>query len=76
MAAPAVALLGWTLKISCAAAPTVTLNAVLVACAQLKPRRSLALLRQTEKEYLSGPRWYAQAPSDDAIGGNAGKRRT
>jgi len=57
-------------------APMAVLNAVLVACAQLKPRRSLALLRQTEKEYLSGPRWYAQAPSDDAIGGNAGKRRT
>jgi hypothetical protein len=42
------------------------LNAVLVACAQLKPRRSLALLRRTEKEYLSGPRWYDQAPDDEA----------
>ena len=36
------------------AAPMAVLNAVLVACAQLKPKRSLALLRQTEKEYLSG----------------------
>ncbi len=48
------------------AAPMAVLNAALVACAQLKPRRSLALLRQTEKEYLSGPRWYDQAPADGA----------
>ena len=47
-------------------APMALLNAVLVACAQLEPRRSLALLRQSEKEYLSGPRWYAQAPPPDA----------
>ncbi len=46
------------------AAPMAALNAVLVACAQLKPKRSLALLRQTEKEYLSGTRWYDQAPAD------------
>jgi DNA-binding MurR/RpiR family transcriptional regulator len=50
------------------AAPMAVLNAVLVACAQLKPRRSLALLRRTEKEYLSGPRWYDQAPDDEALG--------
>jgi len=46
-------------------APMAVLNAVLVACAQLKPKRSLAVLRQTEKEYLSGPRWYDQAPADE-----------
>jgi hypothetical protein len=45
-----------------------------VACAQWKPRRSLALLRQTEKEYLSGPRWYEKAP-DDATSSRARKRR-
>ncbi len=50
------------------AAPMAVINAVLVACAQLKPKRSLALLRQTEKEYLSGPRWYDQAPADGAAG--------
>jgi DNA-binding MurR/RpiR family transcriptional regulator len=49
------------------AAPMAVLNAVLVACAQLKPRRSLALLRQTEEEYLSGPRWYDQENDDDAV---------
>lgn len=48
-------------------APMAVLNAVLVACAQLKPRRSLALLRQTEKEYLSGERWYDQAPADEGV---------
>ena len=47
-------------------APMAVLNAVLVACAQLKPKRSLAVLRQTEKEYLSGPRWYDQAPADES----------
>jgi DNA-binding MurR/RpiR family transcriptional regulator len=50
------------------AAPMAALNAVIVACTQLKPRRSLALLRQTEKEYLSGPRWFDQAPSDGVPG--------
>jgi DNA-binding MurR/RpiR family transcriptional regulator len=48
-------------------APMAVLNAVLVACAQLKPKRSLAVLRRTEKEYLSGPRWYDQAPADEAV---------
>lgn len=48
-------------------APMAVLNAVLVACAQLKPKRSLALLRQTEKEYLSGERWYDQAPADETL---------
>jgi DNA-binding MurR/RpiR family transcriptional regulator len=56
-------------------APMAVLNSVLVACAQLKPKRSLALLRQTEKEYLSGERWYDQAPDDEALTGTRrGKR--
>jgi DNA-binding MurR/RpiR family transcriptional regulator len=54
-------------------APMAVLNAVLVACAQLKPRRSLSLLRQTEKEYLSGERWYDQAPADETV--TASRRR-
>jgi DNA-binding MurR/RpiR family transcriptional regulator len=48
-------------------APMAVLNSVLVACAQLKPKRSLALLRQTEKEYLSGERWFDQAPADETL---------
>jgi DNA-binding MurR/RpiR family transcriptional regulator len=55
-------------------APMSLLNGVLVACAQLKPRRSLALLRQSEREYLSGPRWYEQAPSRDSGTAGAGGR--
>ena len=54
-------------SISKAVTAMAVLNAVLVACAQLKPRRSLAVLRRTEKEYLSGPRWYDQAPADEAV---------
>jgi hypothetical protein len=38
------------------------LNAIVLACAEIAPSRALALLRQTEKEYLSGPRWYEEAP--------------
>lgn len=56
-------------------APMAVLNAVLVACTQLKPKRSLSLLRQTEKEYLSGPRWYDQAPADEASNRTSGKPR-
>jgi DNA-binding MurR/RpiR family transcriptional regulator len=41
-------------------APMGLLNAVLVACAHIQPKRSLALLRQTEEEYSSGSRWYAE----------------
>lgn len=39
-------------------APMALCNAILVACAHIKPKRSLALLRQSEAEYRSGPRWY------------------
>ena len=55
-------------------APMAVLNAVLVACAQLKPRRSLSLFRQTEKEYLSGERWYDQAPADEAVRATPARR--
>jgi DNA-binding MurR/RpiR family transcriptional regulator len=41
-------------------APMALLNAIVLACAEIAPSRALALLRQTEKEYLAGPRWYGQ----------------
>lgn len=47
-------------------APMALLNAIVLACAQLRPRRSLALLRQSEKEYRSGPRWYESLPAAPA----------
>jgi len=43
-------------------APMALLNAIVLTCAEIAPSRALALLRQTEKEYLSGPRWYEEAP--------------
>jgi len=43
-------------------APQALLNVVLLACAELKAKRSLALLRQSEKKYLSGPRWHESVP--------------
>ena len=49
-------------------APMAVLNAVLLACSQLTPKRSLLRLRQTEKEYLAGPRWYDLAEAGAANG--------
>lgn len=46
-------------------APMALLNAIVLACAEIAPSRALALLRQTEKEYLAGPRWYEEAPGRD-----------
>ena len=46
-------------------APLALLNAIILACAEIAPSRALALLRQTEKEYLAGPRWYEEAPGRD-----------
>lgn len=42
------------------AAPIVLIHAIHVACAHLDPKRSLTLLKPTDKEYLSGPRWYRE----------------
>jgi DNA-binding MurR/RpiR family transcriptional regulator len=46
-------------------APMALLNAIILACAEIAPSRALTLLRQTEKEYLSGLRWYEEAPGRD-----------
>lgn len=42
-------------------APVAAINALLVACAHLRPKRSLALLKEKEKELKSGSRWYPSA---------------
>ena len=42
-------------------APMALINAVEVACAHLDPKRSLTKLKPTDKEYLSGPRWYRES---------------
>jgi DNA-binding MurR/RpiR family transcriptional regulator len=41
-------------------APMALINAVHVACAHLDPKRSLTQLKPTDKEYLSGARWYRE----------------
>ena len=54
-------------------APMAALNAIVVACSHLSPRRSLKALRNTQEDYLSGPRWFQDEPA--ANGGPRGKRR-
>ncbi|HSE37343.1 MAG TPA: MurR/RpiR family transcriptional regulator [Blastocatellia bacterium] len=41
-------------------APMALINAIHVACAHLDPKRSLTQLKPTDKEYLSGGRWYRE----------------
>lgn len=41
-------------------APMALINAIHVACAHLDPKRSLTKLKPTDKEYLSGARWYRE----------------
>jgi DNA-binding MurR/RpiR family transcriptional regulator len=41
-------------------APFAVINAILVACAHIKPKRALEWLEQTDKEYESGKRWYRE----------------
>ena len=56
------------------AAPMAVVNAILVACAQVEPRRALALLRRSEKEYLASSRWYDPAPPASGDGKGRGDR--
>ncbi len=44
-------------------APTAAINAIHVACSHVDPKRALTLLRPTDREYASGPRWYRE-PKD------------
>jgi RpiR family transcriptional regulator, carbohydrate utilization regulator len=44
-------------------APMALINAIHVACAHLDPKRSLTQLKPTDKEYLSGSRWYREVKS-------------
>ncbi len=41
-------------------APMALISAIHVACAHINPKRSLTRLKPTDKEYLSGPRWYRE----------------
>jgi len=48
-------------------APMALISAIEVACAHLDPKRSLTKLKPTDKEYLSGARWYREpkTPRDE-----------
>ena len=54
-------------------APMALINAITLACTHLQPRRALAILRRTEKDYRLGDRWY-QEPLRAGTGVN-GKSR-
>ena len=42
-------------------APVALIDAILTACSQIRPSRSLSKLRQSEEEYFSGDRFYQEA---------------
>jgi hypothetical protein len=56
-------------------APMALMNTILIACAHLQPKRSLALLEKTEVEYRTGSRWYIEG-SRRAKSTNNGEERT
>jgi DNA-binding MurR/RpiR family transcriptional regulator len=41
-------------------APMALINAIILACTHLQPRRALDILRHTEEDYRSGERWYQE----------------
>lgn len=45
-------------------APMAAINTIIAACAHLHPQRTLALLRDYEKEVAAGARWYREAQRD------------
>jgi DNA-binding MurR/RpiR family transcriptional regulator len=45
-------------------APMAVLNTIIAACAHLHPRRTLARLRENEKEYTTGARWSQKTQPD------------
>jgi hypothetical protein len=49
------------------------INAIILACAHLRPRRALAMLGRLEAEYRSGERWY-QEPLRASNGPRAKRR--
>ena len=63
-----IASIGGPLYTGSYAAPVALINAIIMACSQIRPNRSLARLRQNEEEYFSGDRFYEEAAR--------GRRRT
>jgi DNA-binding MurR/RpiR family transcriptional regulator len=51
-------------------APMAVLNTIIAACSHLQPQRTLARLRENEKEYTSGARWYQKKRPDERVVAN------
>lgn len=43
-------------------APMALINAIILACAHVRPKRALVMLGRTEADYRSGERWYQDPP--------------
>jgi DNA-binding MurR/RpiR family transcriptional regulator len=58
-------------------APVAAVNALLVACAHIRPQRTLALLKEKEEELTSGTRWFpvdgGEPSTEMTEGGNANR---
>jgi DNA-binding MurR/RpiR family transcriptional regulator len=54
-------------------APVAAINSLLVACAHLQQDRSLAWMKEKEKELKSGNRWYTPEEPDEEAKGNKEK---
>ena len=50
--------------------PVAAINALLVACAHIRPRRALALLKEKQQELTSSNRWFPFDEEDHKIGVN------
>jgi len=55
-------------------APLAAMNALIIACAQIKPQRSLAVLRRKEQEFRS--RWYSPKMPEDVHAGSREAKRS
>ena len=55
-----IASIGGPLYTGSYAAPVALINAIIMACSQIRPNRSLARLRQSEEEYFAGDRFYEE----------------
>lgn len=47
------------------AAPAAAINAIHVACSHIDPKRALTRLRPTDREYISGARWYRDSKTSN-----------
>jgi DNA-binding MurR/RpiR family transcriptional regulator len=70
-----IATIGGPLYTGSYAAPVALINAIFMACSQLRPSRALARLRQTEEQYFSADRYYEEPEGRRAARANGRSRR-